>query len=243
MSEIFFADFSKGFDLIDHSILMQELADLEVHPVLLSWITAFLTYRKQAVRIGSTLSDWLTLKGVPQKTKLGVILFTVMTNRLLSDWRLRIKYVDDTSVLEIIPKNSPSLLNIVASDIHKFAIAHNMRLNPTKCKEMHINFLRNSNCLINPIIIGGTVIKSVNTYKILGVILHNDLKRNSHVDYIKKACKKLYSLRVLPRARVCQPNILRIYLFLVRPVLEYAVPVWQDIPAYLSEAIQLMHYY
>ena len=37
---IFFADFSKGFDLIDHSILMQELADLEV---LLSWITSFVT--------------------------------------------------------------------------------------------------------------------------------------------------------------------------------------------------------
>ena len=95
-ARIFFADFSKGFDLIDHSILMQELADLEVHPVLLSWIAAFLTSRKQAVRIGRTLSDWLTLKGgVPQGTKLGVILFTVMTNKLLSDWRLRIKYVLD----------------------------------------------------------------------------------------------------------------------------------------------------
>ena len=189
--------FSKGFDLIDHSILMQELADLEVYPVLLSWITSFLTYRKQAVRIGSTLSDWLTLKGgVPQGTKLGVILFTVMTNRLLSDWRLRIKYVDDTSVFEIIPRNSPSLLNVVALDIHNFASAHNMRLNPTKCKEMHINFLRNSKCLTNPIIIGGNVINSVDTYKILGVIMHNDLKWNSHVDYItKKACKKLYSLQ------------------------------------------------
>ena len=83
-ARIFFADFSKGFDLINHSILMQELADLEVHPVLLPWIAAFLTSRKQAVRIGRTLSDWLTLKGgVPQGTKLGVILFTVMTNKLI----------------------------------------------------------------------------------------------------------------------------------------------------------------
>ena len=85
----------------------------------------------------------------------------------------------------------------MASDIHNFAIADNMRLSPTKCKVMHINFLRNSNCLINPIIVGGNVIKSVNSYKILGVIMDNDLKWNSHVDYIiKKACKKLYSLIV-----------------------------------------------
>ena len=117
---------------------------------------------------------------MPQGTKLGVILFTVMTNKLLSDWRLRIKYVDDTSALEIIPGNSPSLLSVIASDIHNFAIAHNMRLNPTKCKEMYINFLRNSNCLINSIIIGGNVIKRVNTYEILGVIMDNDLKWISH---------------------------------------------------------------
>ena len=72
-----------------------------------------------------------------------------MTNRLLSDWWLSIKYVDDTSALEIIPRNSPSVLNVVASDGHNFATARNTRLNPTKCKEIHIN----SNCLINPIII------------------------------------------------------------------------------------------
>ena len=197
---------------------MQKLAGLEVHPVLLSWIVAFLTSRKQAVRIGRTLSDWLTLTGgVPKGTKLGVILFTVTTNKLLSDWQLRIKYIDETTALEIIPRNSPSLLNVVASDIHNFAIAHNMRLKPTNCKEMHINFLRNSNCLINPIIIGGNVIKCANTYKILGFIMDNDLKWNCHVAYIiKKACKKLYSHRVLCRARVSQPNILRIYFSTVR---------------------------
>ena len=87
----------------------------------------------------------------------------VMTNKLLSDWQLRIKYIDDTTALEIIPRNSRSLLTVVASDIHNFAIAHNTRLNPTKCKEMHINFLRDSNCLINPIIISGNVIKRANT--------------------------------------------------------------------------------
>ena len=40
---------------------------------------------------------------------------------------------------------------------------------------------------------------------------------------------------------MCQPNILRICLSSVRPVLEYAVPVWQDIPVYLSEAIERVH--
>ena len=31
---------------------------------------------------------------------------TVMTNNLLADWHLRVKFVDDTSVIEILPLKS-----------------------------------------------------------------------------------------------------------------------------------------
>ena len=140
-----------------------------------------------------------------------------MTNRLLSDWHLRIKLVDDTSALEIIPRNALSLLNCAASDIHYVAIAHNMKLNPTKFKEMFVNFLHNRNVLLNSIIIGNNVIEQVKCYKILGVILSNDLKWNS-VDYI---VKKAF-LMVLRRADVCRARILNGTTYYV----EYAVPMW-----------------
>ena len=102
----------------------------------------------------------------PQGTKLVFILFAVMTNRLLSDWHLCIKFVDDTctSALEIIPRNSISLLNFAAFDIHNFAIAHNMKLNPTKCEEMFVNFLHNSNVLLNPVMRENNVIEQVKCY-------------------------------------------------------------------------------
>ena len=114
----------------NHVILMEELGRLEVNHALLSWIAALLTNWQQAVRIGGTSSDWKTLKGgVPQGTKPGVILFTVTTNKMLSDWRLSIKFVDDTSALEIIPRNSISLLNNAVSDINNSAVAHKKRRN------------------------------------------------------------------------------------------------------------------
>jgi hypothetical protein len=150
-ARIFFADFSKGFDLIDHNIL-RELEKLSVFPVLIRWIAAFLTNRQQAlaVKIEDTTSEWRTAKGgIPQGTKLGV-----MTNGLIADWPLRIKFVDDISALEILPRNSISLLNYVVMDIHEFASSHNMKLNPRKCKEMFINFMHNHNILVNPIIMG-----------------------------------------------------------------------------------------
>ena len=38
--------------------------------------------------------------------------------------------MDDTSAIEILPRNSVSLLNLVVSDIHDFSMDHNIILNP-----------------------------------------------------------------------------------------------------------------
>ena len=42
------------------------------------------------------------------------------------------------------------------------------------------------------------------------------------------------------RAGVEPSNILEVYLTTIRPVLEYAVPVWQNIPEYLSDAVETL---
>ena len=134
-ARIFFADFSKVFDLNDHNILITELRNLEVSEIILGWISAFLVDRRQAVRVGGTLSKLNTLRGgIPQGTKLGVVLFAVMANSLLVDWHLRTKFVDDTSAVEILPRNSISLLNMAVSSILNFDVMHNMKLNP--CRKM-----------------------------------------------------------------------------------------------------------
>ena len=153
-----------------------------------------------------------------------------MTNDLIIDWPLRIKFVGDTTTLEIIPRNSISLLNHVATDMHELASTHYVKLNPGKCKEMFISFMHDHNILVNPIVLGNKEIECVANYKLLGVYLNEDLSWNTHIDYIfKKACKRLYSLRILKRADVVSLNILKVYLTIIRPILEYAVPVWQSI--------------
>ena len=61
-ARLFFADYSKGFDMIDHSVLIEELRKMHLHPVLLNWIIAFLCNRTQALRIESAY-----LSGKPPK--------------------------------------------------------------------------------------------------------------------------------------------------------------------------------
>ena len=46
-ARIFFTDFSKGFDLVDHNILIQEMDLLGVHEATIRWIGSFLTDRSQ----------------------------------------------------------------------------------------------------------------------------------------------------------------------------------------------------
>ena len=88
-----------------------------------------------------------------------------MTNNLLADWTLRVKFLDDTSAIEILPRNSISLLNSIVSDIHRFSMNHNMQLNPIKCKEMLINFMFYPDFTLRPLVVGNNSIEHVSTNK------------------------------------------------------------------------------
>ena len=130
--------FSKGFD---HHALLHVLEILGVHDCFIRWIKAFLCDRQQRVRIDGLLSPSISPRGgIPQGTRLAPLLFAVLVNRLAEDWSTRLKYIDDATVIELIPRNSPSYLPIVASDVNKFSSHRNMRLNAKKCKEMVIDF-------------------------------------------------------------------------------------------------------
>ena len=131
-----------------------------------------------------------------------------------------------------MPRCSPSYLQILVNEINEFATCRGMRLNPKKCKEMEINFLK-------PFVVGDTAAKRVDNYKLLGVYISSDLSWNEHVDFIvKKATKQLYPLRVLRKAGVQQADLVHIYCSLIRSVLEYGAPVWSAFPGYISNVIE-----
>jgi len=70
-------------------------------------------------------------------------------------------------------------------------------------------------------------IERVETFELLGVIVSNDLKWNSHIAYVMhKANSRRHLLRQLKRAEVPQDDILHFYISIIRPVLEYVVAVW-----------------
>ena len=63
-ARLFFADFRKGFDLVDHNIIISELNNLHVHPAIIGWIKAFLTGRQQCVKVAMKSSSWKRMNSV-----------------------------------------------------------------------------------------------------------------------------------------------------------------------------------
>ena len=117
-----------------------------------------------------------------------------------------------------------------------------MRINPQKTKEMVVCFCKEDNrhANIQPLIVDGTIIERVLHAKVLGVTISANLCWNVHVENIvSKASKRMYMLYQVKRAGSEQKDLLKIYLSVIRPVLEYACPVWHPhLPKYLSDSIE-----
>ena len=78
-----------------------------------------------------------------------------------------------------------------------------------------------------PILLGGTVVERVHQIKLLGLIVTGDLRLQEHCDHLcGKASARLYFLRVLRKAGVDPGDLVRIYLALIRSVMEYACQCW-----------------
>ena len=58
---------------------------------------------------------------------------------------------------------------------------------------------------------------------------------------VKKAGKRLYMLYQLKRAGITQKDLVSVHVSVVRPVLDYACPVWHTKrPQYLSDNIEVI---
>lgn len=114
-----------------------------------------------------------------------------------------------------------------------------MRLNPVKCKEMFIDFLHYKPHHPPPLQLSGSEIECVHTYKLLGVYVTHNLCWSTHCEYsVQRVCKCLYALRCLKKSRVMKGDLVLVYSSLIRSVLEYASPVWANLPEYLSLLIE-----
>ena len=92
------------------------------------------------------------------------------------------------------------------------------------------------------IIVNGEILEVVDSAKILGLSVSNNLKQNNHIDQIiSKARKRLYFLSQLKRARVGKKELVLFITTCIRPILEYPCPVFLNgLANYLSQDLELI---
>jgi hypothetical protein len=218
-------DFSKAFDHIDQEILINKLVRNGVHPVVCNWYRGFLHSRKQRVKVGHSLSDWRSVNGgVPQGTLSGPDLFIHMVSDLKTSIP-DVKFMDDTTMIEIKKKKEPSEMQKAAGEVETWSTKNKLGINSTKTKDMLVSF---GNEPIAPLLtINGVEIDRVKETKLLGTMISSDLKWNANTYYInRKASKRLHYLRCLKRSGLARKDLLRVYLSLIRSVCEFACQVW-----------------
>jgi len=80
-------------------------------------------------------------------------------------------------------------------------------------------------------------IERVSVFKLLAVCVSSDLRWNHHINYVcKRASSRLHFFATAERAVVLCEDMLLFYIAVIRPVMEYAAPVWHT--AELAERIE-----
>ena len=154
------------------------------------------------------------------------------------------KYVDDSTIFEICKQDMVSVIQDSADLVEQWPCNNDMRINTTKTKELVICFRRDRTFVdyLTYIYMTGNYIERVSQEKVLGVTISSDLGCNAHADEImSKARKRVYMIYQLKRAGINQNDLIRIYVSVIRPVVEYACPLWHtNLPKYLSDNIEII---
>ena len=194
---------------------------------IVRWMAAFLIDRQQSVKIGDTVSSTgYPNGGVPQGTLSGPKNFLVKINNLQTPCPM-FKYVDDSTVFDVCNNSCVPMLQESADIITAWSRNNDMRINATETKEIVICFCRNDNHVAS--------IPRI-------VIDNNDIERVTQTPTLIRlflSRKRVFTIYQLKRAGIRQCDLLRVYVSLIRPVLEYACPVWHtSLPMYLSDNIE-----
>jgi hypothetical protein len=220
-------DFSKAFDKVPHSRLLQKLHHYGIRNNLHLWISDFLSSRTQCVVLdGSSSSTAPVSSGVPQGSVLGPLLFLAYINDMPDRVKSKIRLFADDSLL-YRPINSEDDAILLQQDLHhlqEWEREWQMAFHPEKCEVIRITTKRNP--IIRNYSIHGITLSSTNAAKYLGVTISSDLSWNAHVNNITNKANS--TLSFLRRNISASPPAAKskAYSTYVRPTLEYSSTVW-----------------
>ena len=202
LTGVLFIDLRKAFDCVNHKVLLHKLRSYGVSDQAMSFFSSYLSNRSQTVNFSGVLSEMKEINiGVPQGSILGPLFFIVHIN----DYPKCLKhstvtmYADDTSQ-SVVGKSSEIIEKMICDDLVctiEWMKNNKLSLNLEKTECMLIGSSQKlSRCNPLNVIVNDVKISNVQSSKLLGVMVDQNLSWKEHIDFVGgKISKKLGVLR------------------------------------------------
>ena len=226
-----YLDFSKAFDTVPHTRLLEKLKGYGITGKILSWIENFLFGRRQCVVINGISSDWCNVdSGVPQGSVLGPILFLIYINDLPDLIKSTVLlFADDTKLYNLLNnENSTVQLQNDLDLLTDWAEMWQMRFNHDKCKVIHLG-ATNENTAYNMFdseVVEKVPLETTVCERDLGVHVDRELKFSMHTSIQVNKANKITGLIRRSYEYLDKDSFRNLFSTLVRPLLEYCNSVY-----------------
>ena len=225
--DVILFDFLKAFDRVNHRLLIKKLAQLGVSGFLLEWIHHFLTGRRMCVSVGGCASSWTDVEsGVPQGSVLGPLLFLVFVNHLVAGLDCKFMlFADDLKIYLANDRPSTSSLQKDIDWLSGLSRDWGLVFNTGKtvCVRFHRGRVYGP---VNAYRLDDSPVNFVDSCRDLGVVVDSQLRFHQHIGQVVAKAGGV-SMNLLKSTACRSPEFMcSIFKAHIRPILEYASPVW-----------------
>ena len=237
-----FLDLSKAFDTISREILVQKLLSYGFRGVTNSFLSSYLSNRKQYVNLGNYKSSTEPINyGVPQGSVLGPLLFNIYINDIVNiGTAKKILFADDAVFYITESSFDMCILKIkqLIRELSKWLMDNKLVPNVNKTKLMMITPRPFDE--LPDIHFNGSKLEWVTSTKYLGIIIDNKLSFVPQAYEVYMKISKLHGIFYSMSPLVPRETLMTIYHSLVYPVITQNMLIWGGIAAANLRNIKIM---